>query len=1029
MQHFLKAGGVLFFLCGLLHSTTIRGQQTYPEPMLNQAFVPPSPNAQALVQHSSLPVGLYRGVQTIVLPVYTLKCGALSLPVSLTYNYNGLFSMQDAAWTGLGWSLDAGGAVTRMVRGLVDNSQNSGYNYGQYNLVDSLTGSNANNFLATAFNANLQYSGNSYDMAPDYYDIEFPGYADRFVWLNGKAYGETFDKNIYVSWPSPGGNITVTTTDGTIYTFGAQETTTDYYYGGSDSASQTYISSWFLTQIVSADHKDTIQLNYGTYTWQQQGSIPYRGSYLKSLGSQADIGSDPMGYHANPSVQMQVLQSIVCRNARVSFIPDGTARTDISGTMPRLREIDVVDSLTGNVVTRSTFGYEYFGQTATNPANYERLALKTYSSMNTLLPGDSTYYTFKYLHEYDSFPSKSNASFDYFGYCNGFGPGGLFPPNGDPYYMPAPTGANMGTANRTPNFTYSCYGLLDTLLYPTGGYTAFQYGPNYYYNSALGGSFLGPGNRVQSTTTFTNNPTSPQVIQRTYTYLQDSSSNTSGVTPYPPNAAAQPFVLSNAGVVYNYNQYVESTVSMGIGSNAPIFYYTKVSVADSTAGEIHKTDHYFNDFGGLYPDVRQTKVAEYVNMSNTSTFNLVNKLVTSYSQSADTSFTVGSVYIDSEYISTTHTPNVWYNYKAIYGAQSWSYWIYPTSQVTTIYDQNGDSLVKTLAFNYNPVTRNVAYTTQTTSDGQTLKLKYKMPEDYSGGLTGNMVAARVLSPVIEQQTWMYPSANDSMLIGGVITQYDQTLYKPVNIYTIELTKSIPVLNNETVSGGLYTNLLSDSRYVVKEQWQYDQNSNMNVAAKAAGRNFSFIWDYKHSLPIAEVSNAGPSDIAYTSFEADGNGNWTLFSPARDTGGVTGSNCYNLSNGSLSCSGLNSSTTYIASYWLRTSAGATASVSGSSSVVQGKTINGWTYYEMKFTGTTTPSVSGSGDIDELRVYPSTAQMKTYTYIPCLGVSSACDPDNHITYYQYDGFNRLHVVLDQDHNIIRTVQYHYQGETKE
>jgi len=1032
MQNLLKAVTVFFLSCGLLLPVETSAQQTFPQPILIQGFVPPSPNAEVYVQHSSLPVGLYRGVQTIVVPVYTLKCGALSLPVSLSYNYNGLFPLQDAAWTGLGWSLDAGGAVTRMIRGLVDNSQNSGYNYGQYNLADSLTGSNVNNFLAAAYNGNLHYSGNSYDLAPDYYDAEFPGYADRFVWINGKAYGETFDKNFSVSWPSPSGSITITTTDGTIYTFGAQETTTDYYYGGADSVSQTYISSWYLTQMVSADHNDTIQLNYANYTWQQQGSIAYRGDYVKSLGSQADLGSDPEGCHAAPSVQAKVLQSIVCRSARISFIPDGTSRTDISGTMPRLREIDVIDSLTGNVVNKSTLGYEYFGQTATSPASYERLALKTFSSVNTLLPGDSTYYTFKYLHEHDSFPSKAAASFDYWGYCNGFGPGGLFPSNSDPYYSPAPSGTNMGTANRTPNFTYSCYGALDTIVYPTGGYTAFTYGPNNYYNSAMGGNTPGPGIRVQTTANFTNNPTSPQTIYRSYTYLQNGSSNTSGVIPNIPYAGAESFVLSNSGVVYNYNQYIESTVSMGIGSNAPAFYYSKVSVADSTTSEIHRTDHYFNNFGALYPDVRQIKQVEYVNMPGTSVYNPVSKSVVNFSQSADTSFYIASVNIDSEYVSSS---TVSYHYRGSYGALSWSNWIYATSLATTTYDANGDSLVKAYTYSYNPVTRNLASVMQATSDGQTLKVKYKMPEDYSSGITGNMVAARVLNPVIEQQTWMYPNSSDSVLISGEITQYDQTIYKPIDVYTIELTKAIPVLNNETVSGGHYTSLLSDSRYVAKVQRQYDPNGNISVMAKAAGKDFSFIYDYKHSLPIAEVNNAGPGDIAYTSFEADGTGNWTMPSTAKDSSSsLTGKYCYFLTSSPITKSGLTSSTAYIVSYWSKT--GSNFNVSSTTSITQGKTVfvnsQFWTYFEHKVTGASTVSINsitGGGDIDELRIYPATAQMKTYTYNPSLGVSSVCDPDNHVTYYQYDGFNRLKVVKDQDNNVIKTVQYHYQGETLE
>ena len=35
-------------------------------------------------------------------------------------------------------------------------------------------------------------------------------------------------------------------------------------------------------------------------------------------------------------------------------------------------------------------------------------------------------------------------------------------------------------------------------------------------------------------------------------------------------------------------------------------------------------------------------------------------------------------------------------------------------------------------------------------------------------------------------------------------------------------------------------------------------------------------DYSSSYPIAEATNANQSDIAYTSFESDGTGNWNNY---------------------------------------------------------------------------------------------------------------------------------------------------------
>ena len=51
------------------------------------------------------------------------------------------------------------------------------------------------------------------------------------------------------------------------------------------------------------------------------------------------------------------------------------------------------------------------------------------------------------------------------------------------------------------------------------------------------------------------------------------------------------------------------------------------------------------------------------------------------------------------------------------------------------------------------------------------------------------------------------------------------------------------------------------------------------------------------------------------------------------------------------------------------------------------------------------------------------MTTYTYSPMTGMTSQCDASKRITYYQYDSYQRLQFIKDQDKNIIKTVDYHY------
>jgi YD repeat-containing protein len=175
-----------------------------------------------------------------------------------------------------------------------------------------------------------------------------------------------------------------------------------------------------------------------------------------------------------------------------------------------------------------------------------------------------------------------------------------------------------------------------------------------------------------------------------------------------------------------------------------------------------------------------------------------------------------------------------------------------------------------------------------------------------------------------------------------------------------------------------------------------------------------------------VKNAAIADVAATSFESDGTGNWTYTGTSTsDTTSITGSYCYNLgqTNGNITKSGLTSGTTYVVSYWTKNSSAYSITGTIAGYPIKGKTINGWSYYEHKVTGQTTITVSGSGYLDELRLYPATAQMTTFTYSSLAGMTTSCDADNKVTYYLYDSYQRLKRIRDQDGNIIKTFKYYY------
>jgi hypothetical protein len=364
------------------------------------------------------------------------------------------------------------------------------------------------------------------------------------------------------------------------------------------------------------------------------------------------------------------------------------------------------------------------------------------------------------------------------------------------------------------------------------------------------------------------------------------------------------------------------------------------------------------------------------------------------------------------------------------------------STVKIFYQQSNASqfLSSTEAYTYdNPAHYQVTRTRSIDSKGDTLITRMKYPQDYipnGNTWTGNtildtMIGRNMVAETVELQDSLYYPGSSS----GYITGAQLSLYRILasNSNTIvhdrfyKLDVQSPISNFTPFSfTNNTTNMDSRNRQMISYD-QYDSYNNIQQFTSTDQNPVTIIWDYKNKYPIAQAKNAALADVAATSFEADGQGGWAFSGSPITPGSAppTGSLCYSLPSGTISKTGLTAGTAYIVSYW--SSTGGSYSVAGSTVVKQGKTINGWTYFEHTVSGVTSTSVSGTGNIDELRLYPSTSQMTTYTYLPLVGMTTSCDVDNKVTYYFYDGLGRLKWVKDQDGNIIKTYQYHYLNST--
>ena len=83
--------------------------------------IPPSPTVANLMQFEEVPVSYYTGQPNISIPIYSKALnGDLAVNIGLSYNTQGVKINNRSGWVGTSWSLNAGGVISRTVRGIPD---------------------------------------------------------------------------------------------------------------------------------------------------------------------------------------------------------------------------------------------------------------------------------------------------------------------------------------------------------------------------------------------------------------------------------------------------------------------------------------------------------------------------------------------------------------------------------------------------------------------------------------------------------------------------------------------------------------------------------------------------------------------------------------------------------------------------------------------------------------------------------------------------------------------------------------------
>ncbi|HEY0656572.1 MAG TPA: hypothetical protein VGD65_25740 [Chryseosolibacter sp.] len=1016
----------------LLFVTSLADAQELPN------LVRPSPETAALFRFQDYPMDYSTGLPSINIPLYEVQSGSLRVPISVSYHASGLKVSDEDGPVANGWSLNAGGAVSRTIHGSAD--------FGEFRFPFPFTTSGLTNSASFPYLEKLSHYENNPQDAPrgswldseyDIFSYSFNGNAGKFIFQdnNDVKTPKFFPFRPYVVTPifTTTGltSIEIIDDQGITYKFVGNET----YSFGSGMA----ISSYSLSQIVSADKTETINFTYTTFS-QTRKAIDQQ---IIFRDRECDI-ADQQELQESEFTTTDIYQ--IARLTEISF-SQGKIVFNLLPNSDKIGSIDVKD-LAGQVIKKIEFQRSLLANRTDGISPMNKLEAISFQDKNSVgVEKISFEYNPVVLALGQPAGSALNVRYrDWWNYYNASGQHDLVPQHSNLNYQatcftPVYNDRSVGNplAKREPDLNALKSGVLKKIIYPTGGFTEFVYENNKYKNG-LNNIVNGPGLRVASISS-TENIGMPVIKEFKYGvgengvgFLELEPLLDKMKTEYRNEVMAiyqtprgyfreriyySSFVPQLSELADRPLRYQEVSEYIGTNTNnvgKVVYNYDHIPWGPAGIGPTKWHIYDFNYWNT--PSLTKKSDYEFKKTGQTISYTLRSETISNFTATnleyipglhvqrfhnfLQTELMLDGTYPE-RYAITNENLQV-YNfgdYRISYGTKNLM------STIHRLYQTDGSIAETQTSYSYNGKQYVSAVTSQS-SKGETLINEKKYPFDFlSVPVYAKMSSASInmLNVVVEETD----------LRGGANVKSIRT-----NFYDYGGSKLYPETIEAKVGTGPYETKIRFH--------QYDGNGNILKVSKESDVSICYLWDYENELPVAEVKNCD-SKIAFTSFEDDAWGNWTgvvLANIRTDIRGITGNKYYNLANTPLSVSSLDPAKTYFISYW---TTGGTASLSATHLSGWPRKINSvqdtngvtWECWEHKFKDVTSVTISGTVYLDELRLHSEDAQMTTYTFDPLIGLQSKTDSNNTTQYFEYDDYGRLKLIRDYQRNILKSMSY--------
>ncbi|WP_127019798.1 RHS repeat domain-containing protein [Flagellimonas beolgyonensis] len=1051
-----------------------------------------SPDVMAFQKFNALPVNLYTGKIDLSIPIYVIKSGNITVPITLTYNSGGVKVDDIASSVGTGWNINAGGSIVRNIKDLPDNeagfslnAENDwdlgmilqgwiaslGYNRkaGCASPREIVTEWSSQNRHAVYYEDVVNSSNNVPggnpagfgfqvdDLSPDVFMVNAPGLSTEFTSINTSSlciypnnndgFTTTFLDNSgarmdalevdvrnvdgfgFYAPGNPGShygrmtypimdffNFLISDANGLQYKFDEIEVSESFYSplepqpsGTLNSWKNTWatmealnyrkqIHTWNVSEIKDKKTNRIVNFLYESYANSEVVENTFVNDHVMASNGPTSLNQNNSCFFAHNTFSIgrsaedpylgafenwekhplrKRLQTIQFDGGLVEFIY-AQNRTDYLGEKA-LTEIRVKD-FNNKLIKTVKFRYGYFDskENCSGP-ECKRLRLDGVDIEDGL--GNKNSYGFEYDYV-NKLPKRGSLQQDYLGFYNNNGVTGnsnstttytpklyFYPNQGQHSILPfqrtnAPNYQLIpGSVDLTPN-SYSLTGLLKKVVYPTGGSSEFIYENNTF--KFMGEEYVGGGARIASQT-LKDGANIVKKIDYEYEEADGSSSgyiNNIPIYGYPHQFQLSPFSLYEAAVYDKPKGGVELTTGSFVG-------YSKVVEKEVGNGftEYHFTSSKNN---GNIPEGRTPTNGHQI-------FSVQN----SY-QCSD------AIINNSGYPSITYQNNDYQRGKPIYKK------VYSESNV----------LLKSEDFGY----LDKVYATQNLQKNVRIRAT-----EYSTGIDAYDVQSHMLTVTSQLKVakQLGTSLTESLFNSGnqLVTQQ-----------LMEYKTSFPILDKRTIIDSKGDNYVTNYTYVLDKnptessviQGLYDQNRIFELLETENRKNVALLSketmvynNFSNLILPAEIKKLKQNGTEFTAFQFldyDLKGNLVEMTQTSE-----GPHVY-----------------YVWGYYHQYPIAKIENLDSSNIDANIQNL---------INAAVTASNADDSVADEnilrtalnnLRSNLPTSMVTSYTYDPLVGVTSITNPNGLTTYYEYDSFNRLKNVKDNDQKLLNDYQYHYKGQ---